>query len=95
LEGRELDEQIGSTLWREADIFEISATDEHNAFIDKVKGYKPGPEYKKIIVHFVYDIKHDGRTPCTSVAGGHLTETPIDSVYVEKCPYRELVSLPS
>jgi hypothetical protein len=38
------------------------------------------PEYKKIRVHLIYAVKHDGRHKARLVAG-HLTETPIDSVY--------------
>ena len=37
--------------------------------------------YKKIRVHFVFDVKHDGRHKSRLVAGGHLTDDPIDSVY--------------
>ena len=41
-----------------------------------------GPNgYKKINVHFVYYVKHDGRHKARLVSGGHLTETPIYSVY--------------
>ena len=29
----------------------------------------------------VYDVKHDGRHKSCLVAGGHLTDTPIESVY--------------
>jgi Reverse transcriptase (RNA-dependent DNA polymerase) len=29
----------------------------------------------------VYDVKHDGRHKARLVAGGHLTDTPVDSVY--------------
>ena len=29
----------------------------------------------------VYAVKHDGRHKARLVAGGHLTDTPIDSVY--------------
>ena len=29
----------------------------------------------------VYDVKHDGRHKFRLVAGGHLTDTPIESVY--------------
>ena len=45
------------------------------------KGNAPGPAYKKIRVHMVYAVKHDGRHKSRLVAGGHLIETPIDSVY--------------
>jgi hypothetical protein len=37
--------------------------------------------YKKITVHFVYEVKLDGRHKARLVAGGHITDTPIDSVY--------------
>ena len=37
--------------------------------------------YKKINLHFVYDVKHDGRFKARVVAGGHLTETPVESIY--------------
>ena len=32
-------------------------------------------------MHFVFDVKHDGRHKSRLVAGGHLTDTPVDSVY--------------
>jgi hypothetical protein len=31
---------------------------------------------KKIRVHLIYAVKHDGRHKARLVAGGHLTETP-------------------
>jgi hypothetical protein len=37
--------------------------------------------YKKIRVHTVYDVKHDGRHKARMVAGGHLTPVPTESVY--------------
>ena len=37
--------------------------------------------YKKIRCHMVYAVKHDGRHKARLVAGGHLTDTPVDSVY--------------
>ena len=36
----------------------------------------------------VYCVKHDGRHKSRLVAGGHLTETPIDSVYSSVVPLR-------
>ena len=40
-----------------------------------------GPDFKKISVHLVFAVKHDGRHKARLVAGGHLTDTPIDSVH--------------
>ena len=37
--------------------------------------------YKKIRVHLVYAVKHDGRHKARLVADGHLTDAPLDSVY--------------
>ena len=37
--------------------------------------------YKKIRVHLVYTVKHDGRHKARLVADGHFTEEPLDSVY--------------
>ena len=36
---------------------------------------------KKIRVHFVYAVKHDGRFKARLVADGHLTKEPVESIY--------------
>jgi hypothetical protein len=77
----ELDKENGNTKWQDCTDLELNQIDEYQTFIDKGKGYKPGPEYKRINVHLVYAVKHDGRHKARLVAGGHLTDTPIDSVY--------------
>ncbi len=77
----EFDLKNGNTRWRDAELIELAQIDEYNSFLDKGKGYDPGPGYKKIRVHLVYAVKHDGRHKARLVAGGHLTDTPIDSVY--------------
>jgi hypothetical protein len=78
----------GDTKWRDSEVLELGQIGDYNAFHDKGKGYRPGPEYKKITVHFVYAVKHDGRHKARLVAGGHLTDTPIDSVYSSVVPLR-------
>jgi hypothetical protein len=77
----ELDKINGNTKWRDAIDVELQQIDEYDTFIDKGDGHKPGPDYKKIKVHLIFAVKHDGRHKARLVAGGHLTETPIDSVY--------------
>ena len=77
----EIDKENGNTLWQDATALELKQQDDYKTFLDKGKGYKPGPDYKKITVHLVYACKHDGRRKARLVAGGHLTATPIDSVY--------------
>ena len=77
----ELDKANGNTKWQDCTLLELGQIDEYKTFIDKGIGYRPGPDYKRINVHLVYAVKHDGRHKARLVAGGHLTETPIDSVY--------------
>jgi hypothetical protein len=81
VEAMELDKANGNTMWRDAELTELGQIDEYDSFLDKGVGYKPGPEFKRIRVHMVYAVKHDGRHKARLVAGGHLTETPVDSVY--------------
>ena len=37
--------------------------------------------YKKIRLHLIYAVKHDGCHKARCVAGGHLTDVPNESVY--------------
>ena len=37
-------------------------------------------DYKQIRLHFVFDVKHDGRHKARLVADGHLTNVPLSSV---------------
>ena len=60
---------------------ELSQLNDYKTLKDIGK-HSPIPAgYKRIRVHFVYDIKHDGRHKARLVAGGHLTDIPLDSVY--------------
>jgi len=68
-------------MWIDAETTELSQIDEHKSFIDKGVGFNPGSDYKRVRVHMVHAVKHNGRHKVRLVAGGHLTETPIDSVY--------------
>ena len=77
----DLDDENGNNKWAEAVRIELSQIDEYDTFKDMGHGYHPGPDYKRITVHLVFAVKHDGRHKARLVAGGHLTDTPIDSVY--------------
>jgi hypothetical protein len=80
-EALRIDEKFGNTKWVDAEKLEIQQLFEYNAFHDTGLG-TPVPEgHTKIPTHFVYDVKHDGRHKARLVAGGHRTETPVDSVY--------------
>ena len=78
-----LDERNKNTLWKDAVSLEFAQINEYDTFIDK--GHhtkvKPPSGYKKIRVHLVFDVKHDGRHKARLVADGHLTDIPLDSVY--------------
>ena len=55
--------------------------DEYDTFKDIGKNAPISSDYKKIRVHLVFAVKHDGRHKARLVADGHLTDVPIDSVY--------------
>ena len=77
----EIDKKNGNTKWRDSMRLERDQLDEYEAWQDKGPDYDPGKDYKRINVHFVFDIKHDGRHKSRLVAGGHMTDVPLDSVY--------------
>ncbi len=78
-----LDSQNGNTKWFDACQLELSQIHEYETFEDRghKDNAKPPGGYKPIRVHFVFDVKHDGRHHARCVADGHLTEVPTESVY--------------
>jgi hypothetical protein len=60
---------------------EISQLQEYETFRDLGMGPLTPAGYKRIQVHMVFDIKHDGRHKSRMVAGGHMTDAPLESVY--------------
>jgi Reverse transcriptase (RNA-dependent DNA polymerase) len=79
--GLELDLKNGTTHWKDATQLEMTQLDEYDCFQDKGAGSEVPSGFKKIRVHLIYDIKHDGRHKARLVADGHLTDIPIDSMY--------------
>ena len=78
-----LDAKNKNTKWKDAADLEIQQIAEYKVFVDHghhTKASAP-PGHKKIRVHFVFDVKHDGRHKGRLVADGHLTEIPLESVY--------------
>ena len=82
-EAMELDRLNKNNYWAEAEALEISQLQSYETFEDL--GHKDNasrPEgHKRISLHFVYAVKHDGRHKARAVAGGHMTETPVESTY--------------
>ena len=78
-----LDDCNGNNHWATAIKLELKQIDDYNTFtnLGPKNISKPPDGYKKIRVHLVFDMKHDGRHKACLVAGGHLTEVPIESVY--------------
>ena len=78
-----LDERNGNTKWQEAIDLELKQINEYDTFTDfgHHTSAKLPQGSKKIRVHFVFDVKHDGRHKARLVADGHLTELPLESVY--------------
>ena len=74
-----IDRTMGNTKWQDAVKLELDQVNSYNVFIDH--GSKPPADYRKIRVHLVFDVKHDGRHKARLVADGHLTEVPLESVY--------------
>ena len=80
-EALELDKKNGNNKWQESMALELSQLDEYDTFKDLGKGAVAPAGYKRIRCHFVFDVKHDGRHKSRLVAGGHLTDVPLESVY--------------
>jgi hypothetical protein len=82
-EALRLDEQNGNTRWQDSTKDELKQIDEYSTFTDmghKDKTKSPDG-YKKIRVHLIFAVKHDGRHKARLVADGHLTDVPVESVY--------------
>ena len=72
----------GNTLWQDATKLEMIQMDDYTIFKDMGLFSKTGITigFKKIRVHLVFAVKHDGRHKSRLVADGHLTDIPLESV---------------
>ena len=77
----QLDEQNGNTKWQDATDLVMLHLDDYKTFTDCGYKGKPPDGYKRIRVHLVYAVKHDGCHKACLVADGHLTDIPLESVY--------------
>jgi len=82
-EAMRLDRMNDNSKWYESEQLEVNQLLEYDAFIDY--GHKssnvPPEGHKLISLHTVYAVKHDERYKSRIVTGGHLTGTPMESVY--------------
>ena len=77
----QFDKENGNRKWYVCTVLELAQVAEYDTFEDKGPDWIPPKSFQKISVHLVYAVKHDGRHKARLVAGGHLTKTPVDSVY--------------
>jgi hypothetical protein len=77
----ELDAKNGNLKWTISTVLEFEQLAEYDTFTDLGIDGKPPADFKKIRVHLIYAVKHDGRHKARCVADGHLTDIPLDSVY--------------
>jgi hypothetical protein len=75
----QIDRSNGNTKWQDAVKLELDSVNSYNVFIDNKSEIPAG--HRKIRVHLVFDVKHDGRHKARLVADGHLTDVPLESVY--------------
>ena len=77
-----INEREGNRKWQDLEDLETGQLFDYETFKSLgigapiLEGY-----YQKIPCHMVYDVKHDGRHKSRMVAGGHRTDTPIESTY--------------
>ena len=76
-----LDKLNGNTRWFDAVTLERTQLLDYSTFKDLGYAAKAPEGYKRIRCHFIFDVKHDGRHKARLVAGGHLTEVPLESIY--------------
>ena len=62
-------------------ILELGQIDDYKTFIDLGKEGIPPKGSKKISVHLIFDIKHDGRHKVRLVSDGHRRDIPLVNVY--------------
>ena len=77
----ELDKRNGNTKWQDCTKLEMQQLHEYETFKDIGYNTRPPDGYRKIRVHLIFAVKHDGRHKARLVADGHLTTVPTESVY--------------
>lgn len=76
-----LDKNNGNKICKAAEIMNGTSFWNLETFIDKGRAGGAPPEYKKICIHMVYDVKHNGCHKVQLVAGGHLMDPNMERVY--------------
>ena len=80
-EALQLDNENENTLWQDGIRRELDQLTSYRTFKDLRIGVLPGPEFIKIKVRFMFDVKTDGKRKGQLVAWGDMTPEPEESVY--------------
>ena len=78
----------GNKLWEEAIKTKLDQISSYNTFKDHGMNTPPPKDFKRVPVHFVFDVKFELRRKARLVAGSHLTK-PI----FYDAPYNRIASL--
>jgi len=76
-----LDNKNNNSKWQDIMELEMKLLDKYQTFNDLGLHPEVTEGFKKIRVHLIFDMKHDGRHKAKLVADGHLTDIPVKSVY--------------
>ena len=87
-----------NSKWQDAVANELEKLDEYSTFKDldaahweKGKVSDSPADHKKIRVHLVFDVKHDGRHKARLVADGHVADDPDEDLYSKLVSIRSLM----
>jgi hypothetical protein len=83
----ELDEKHGTTQWVDATSLEMVQLDSYNCFQCQGKGVDIPKGFKKIQVHLIYDVKHNGRHKAWLVADGPSSTSLLTVFTLELSPF--------
>ena len=89
-EAVQLDNENGNSFWQDGVRRELDQIFSYHSFRDLGIGVFPGPEYKRIKVILVFDVKADGKRKGRLVARGDMTPTPEESVCSSVASLRSL-----
>ena len=83
-EAIKLDKMNSNAKWEDCTTLEMLQLDKYETFgnLGHSKSTRISKGYKKIRVHLVNAVKHNGRHKARLVADSHLTKEPLDSVYL-------------
>ena len=76
-----LDDKNGNDMWKQAIEKEVDQVSDLNTFVIHESKATIPPEFGYIPIHFVLDVKFDGRRKARLVAGGHTTNPDTSEIY--------------